>query len=71
MACLARSDRGGGRGRTEEAFELSDEQARRLLEQPSRASLVDSGEHMHLTLYVASGEGGDPVLRSRRMRAWP
>ncbi len=47
----------------QEAFELSDEQARRLLEQPSRASLVDSGEHMHVTLYVASGEGGDPVLR--------
>lgn len=47
----------------QKTFELSDEQARRLLEQPSRASLVDSGEHMHLTLYVASGEGGDPVLR--------
>ena len=47
----------------QEAFELSDEQARRLLEQPSRASLLDSGEHMHVTLYVASGEGGEPVLR--------
>lgn len=47
----------------QKTFEFSDEQARRLLEQPSRASLVDSGEHMHLTLYVASGEGGDPVLR--------
>ena len=34
-----------------------------MLEQPSRASLVDSGEHMHVTLYVASGEGGEPVLR--------
>lgn len=47
----------------QEVFELSDEQARRLSEQPRRASLLDSGEHMHLTLYVASGEGGDPVLR--------
>ena len=47
----------------QKTFEFSDEQARRLLEQPSRASLVDSGEHMHVTLYVASGEGGDPVLR--------
>ena len=47
----------------QEAFELSDEQAHRLLEQPSRASLLDSGEHMHVTLYVASGEGSDPVLR--------
>ena len=28
-----------------------------------RASLVDAGEHLHVTLYVASGEGGEPVLR--------
>lgn len=48
----------------QEAFELSEEQARRLLEQPSQASLLDSGEHMHVTLYVASGERGEPVLRS-------
>lgn len=47
----------------QEVFELSDKQARRLSEQPHRASLLDSGEHMHLTLYVASGEGGDPILR--------
>ena len=47
----------------QEVFEFSDEQAHRLLEQPNRASLLDSGEHMHVTLYVASGEGGDPVLR--------
>ena len=47
----------------QEALELSDEQAHRLLEQPSCASLVDAGEHLHVTLYVASGEGGDPVLR--------
>ena len=47
----------------QEVFELSDEQAHRLLEQPSRASLLDAGEHMHVTLYVASGEGGEPVLR--------
>ena len=47
----------------QEALELTDEQARRLLEQPPHASLVDAGEHLHLTLYVASGEGGEPVLR--------
>ncbi len=47
----------------QEVFDFSDEQAHRLLEQPSRASLLDSGEHMHVTLYVASGEGGEPVLR--------
>jgi magnesium transporter len=47
----------------QEAFSLSDEQAQRLLDQPSRASLVDAGEHMHVTLFVASGEGGEPVLR--------
>jgi magnesium transporter len=47
----------------QEALELSDEQARRLYEPPRRASLVDAGEHMHVTLYVASGEGRDPVLR--------
>ena len=43
----------------QEAFELSDEQAQRLLEQPSQASLADAGEHMHLTLYVASSEEGN------------
>jgi Mg2+ and Co2+ transporter CorA len=48
----------------QEALELSDEQAQRLLEQPSQASLVDAGEHMHVTLYVASSEEGEPVLRS-------
>jgi magnesium transporter len=47
----------------QEALELCDEQARRLLEQPPRASLVDAGEHLHVTLYVAGGEGGEPVLR--------
>ncbi len=43
----------------QEALELSDEQVQRLLEQPSRASLVDAGEHMHVTLYVASSEEGN------------
>ena len=47
----------------QEEFEFSDEQAHRLLKQPTRASLVDAGEHLHVTLYVASGEGGKPVLR--------
>ena len=48
----------------QEAVELSDKQAERLLEQPSQASLVDAGEHMHVTLYAASSENGEPVLRS-------
>ena len=47
----------------QEALDLSDKQARRLLEQPGQASLADAGEHMHLTLYVASSEEGKPVLR--------
>ena len=48
----------------QEALELGDDQAARLLEQPSRASLIDAGEHMHATLYAASSENGVPVLRS-------
>ena len=48
----------------QEALGLSDKQAERLLEQPSQASLVDTGEHMHVTLYVADSEGAEPVLRS-------
>ena len=47
----------------QEAPEFTDEQTRRLLEWPSRASLLDAGQHLHVTLYVASGEGGEPVLR--------
>ena len=47
----------------QEVFEPSHEQAHRLLEQPSRSSSPDAGEHLHVTLYVASGEGGEPVLR--------
>jgi magnesium transporter len=47
----------------QEVMELSDEQARRLLEPPTHASLLDAGEHLHVTLYVASGEGGEPILR--------
>jgi magnesium transporter len=47
----------------QEALELSDEQAQRLLEQPRRASLADAGQHLHVTLYVASSEGGEPMLR--------
>ena len=48
----------------QEALDLSDEQAARLLEQPSRPSLIDAGEHMHATLYAASSENGEPILRS-------
>jgi magnesium transporter len=47
----------------QEALGLTDKQAQRLLEQPSQATLVDHGEHMHVTLYVASSEEGEPVLR--------
>jgi magnesium/cobalt transport protein CorA len=47
----------------QDALELSDRQTHRLLEQSSRASLVDAGEHMHVTLYAASGEGSELVLR--------
>ena len=48
----------------QEALDLSDEQADRLLEQPSRPSLLDAGEHLHATLYAASSENGEPILRS-------
>ena len=44
----------------QEALDLSDRQRRRLLEQPEQASLADAGEHMHVTLYVASSEEGKP-----------
>ena len=46
----------------QEALELGDENAKRLLEQPSRASLADAGERMHVTLYAAAFENGEPVL---------
>ncbi len=46
----------------QEALELGDENARRLLEQPSRASLADAGERLHVTLYAAGGEGAEPDL---------
>ena len=46
----------------QEALELGDENAQRLLEQPNRASLADAGERMHVTLYAAGVEEGEPVL---------
>jgi magnesium transporter len=46
----------------QEALELADENSERLLEQPSRASLADAGERMHVTLYAADVENGEPVL---------
>jgi Mg2+ and Co2+ transporter CorA len=46
----------------QEALELGDEHAQRLLEQPSRAALADAGERMHVTLYAAGIEEGEPVL---------
>jgi magnesium transporter len=45
-----------------EALELDAENAQRLLEQPSQASLADAGERMHVTLYAASVENGEPAL---------
>lgn len=46
----------------QEALELGDENAQRLLEQPGRASIADAGERMHVTLYAAGIEDGEPVL---------
>ena len=46
----------------QEALELGDENAHRLLEPPSRASLADAGERLHMTLYAAGGEGAEPDL---------
>jgi magnesium transporter len=46
----------------QEALEFADENSQRLLEQPSRASLADAGERMHVTLYAARLEKGEPVL---------
>ncbi len=46
----------------QEALELGDENARRLREQPSRASMADTGERMHVTLYAADIDEGGPVL---------
>jgi hypothetical protein len=52
----------------QEPLELGDENAQRLLEQPSRASLADAGERMHVTLYAADIEEGEPVLGARPRR---
>ena len=46
----------------QEALDLDEENAQRLLEQPGRASLVDAGERMHVTLYAAGVDDGEPVL---------
>jgi len=46
----------------QEALELGDKHAQRLLEPPSSASVADAGERLHVTLYAAGGEGGEPVL---------
>ena len=46
----------------EEALELGGEIARRLLVPPSRASLADAGDRMHVTLYAARTEAGEPVF---------
>ena len=46
----------------QEALELREEHAHRLLESPSKASLSDSSERMAVTLYAAGGKDGQPVL---------
>ena len=46
----------------QEALELADETAQRLLEQPSRASLADAGQRMNVTLYAADVDEGEPIL---------
>jgi magnesium transporter len=46
----------------QEALDLDDENAQRLLEQPSRASLADAGERMHVTLHAGRLDNGEPVI---------
>ena len=46
----------------QEALELGDKLAQRLLEPPSSASVADTGDRLHVTLYAAGGVGGEPVL---------
>ncbi len=46
----------------QEALDLGSEDAQKLLEQPSRPSLADAGEHMNVTLYAAGVDDGEPVL---------
>jgi len=46
----------------QEALELGNEHAHRLLEPPESASVADTGERLHVTLYAAGGSGGKPVL---------
>jgi Mg2+ and Co2+ transporter CorA len=46
----------------QEALELDDENAQKLLEPPRRASLADAGDHLHVTLCAAGVENGEPVL---------
>ena len=45
-----------------EALELDDGQARRLLEPPISATVADTGERLHVTLYAAGAEGKEPAL---------
>jgi magnesium transporter len=43
-------------------LELGPREARRLLEAPARASVVDDGEHLHVTLFAVGGEPDAPDL---------
>ena len=45
-----------------ETLDFGEDNARRLLEPPGRASVAYEGEHMHVTLYAASGEDDGPAL---------
>jgi magnesium transporter len=46
----------------QEALELADENAHRLLKQPSQACVADAGESLHITLYAARVGGDKPGL---------
>ena len=46
----------------QEALELDDENTRRLLDPPRRASLADAGDRINVTLCAAGIDEGEPVL---------
>jgi magnesium transporter len=45
-----------------EGLNLGVEQAHRLHESPERASVVDDGEHLYVTLFAVAGDPAEPVL---------
>jgi magnesium transporter len=46
----------------QEGLNLGVEQAYRLHESPERASVVDDGEHLYVTLFAVAGDPAEPVL---------